>query len=157
MTAMPSTEAAPQPPAPNRAQRRAQKHSRAHFKSPAERRQYRSRCRTLARQLVIHGKRLSGTDDDFEGGIRRPLTMSENDAMLAYNWAINTPNRWWCRAWALFRADDGTEYIEEREHEVDQQVLANELSAERRGLMQQARDGGNPRHLVAEGYEVGIL
>lgn len=29
--------------------------------------------------------------------------------------------------------------------------------AQRRALMQQARDGGNPRHLVAEGYEMGIL
>lgn len=141
----------------NRQQQRAEKHNRAKFKNSRERQQHRARCRVLARQIVIHGKREAGSDGDFAGGIRRPLTMTEKDAERVYNWAIETPNRWYCRALAWFRANDGEEYISEVYHEVGQQLRSDELAEERRKLLKEARDGGNPNHLVAEGFEMGIL
>lgn len=126
-------------------------------KNSAQKTQYRNRCLRLARQLTIHGKRLAGSDEDFEGGVKKPATMSRHDANLAYGWAVETPNRWWCVATAYFEAEDGTRYQWSAEGETGQQALANELSQQRRDLLEQAKSEGNPRHLVAEGYEMGVL
>ena len=56
-----------------------------------------------------------------------------------------------------FSDHSGQAYNEEAYHEIGQQLRANELTEERQKLLKQARDGGNHRHLVAEGYEMGIL
>lgn len=113
----------------------------------------RRRCERLARQLVIHGKRLAGSDEDFIGGIKRLAPMSEEDKVRAYNWCTMTPNRWTFVARAYCRTEQGEEYVEEVEAETQQAVLINSLSEWRMQLLEQAKAGANPRHLVAEGFE----
>lgn len=119
---------------------------------------FQNRARRLARHLVWHGKRLAGTDEDFTGGIRwNRLYMTEHDAHRVSAWACDSPNRWWVIATAYFRADDGEEYRVDIEAETNQAQLVNELSPWRLELLEQAKAGGNPRHLVAEGYETGVI
>lgn len=113
----------------------------------------RTRYHRLARQLVIHGKRLAGSDEDFIGGIKKPAVMGEHDMIVVYNWMTSTPNRWRFIARAYCRTEQGEEYVEEVEAETQQAVLINSLSAWRLQLLEQAKAGANPRHLVAEGFE----
>lgn len=115
--------------------------------------QARRRCERLARQLVIHGKRLAGSDEDFIGGIRKPAAMSQNDMVATYNWATSTPQRWHFTAMAYFKDERGNQYSEERVGVTGQHWLVNDLSEWRMGLLQDAINAGNHKHLVAEGFE----
>lgn len=125
------------------------KHRRAH--DP------RRRYERLARQWIIHGKRLAGCDEDFIGGIHRPLTMNEADLAASYEWARQTPNRWWVRAIVYCVDEDGNQYNEQMQAEIQQAVRVNETSEYRLSLLDQARASVNARHVVAEGFEMGVI
>lgn len=116
----------------------------------------RRRWERLARQLMVYGWRQE-PDADLVGGVHRPITMSDAACTEAYNWAINTPNRWWVRAIVICRADDGTEYRETVEAEMGQHLRINDTSEYRLSLLEEARRGINPRHWVAEGFEMGVI
>lgn len=116
----------------------------------------RRRYERLARQLIIHGKRQE-RDADFVGGIHRPLTMSYADLATSYEWARQTPNRWWIRATVYCIDDDGDRYNEQIEAEIQQALRVNETSQFRLSLLDQARAAVNPRHIVAEGFEMGVI
>lgn len=47
---------------------------------------------------------------------------------------------------AIFRDEQGGEYVESIEAEVGQALLLGELTDTWRDMLQQARNGGNPRH-----------
>lgn len=116
----------------------------------------RRRVVRMARQLIIYGWRQE-PDVDLVGGVHRPITMADATCTEAYNWAIHTPNRWWVRAIVICRADDGTEYRETVEAEMGQAVLINDTSEYRLSLLAEARKSINPRHWVAEGFEMGVI
>jgi len=120
---------------------------------------FQKRARRLARHLTWHGKRLANdSDSHFHGGIRfNRLFMTDHDAQRASAWALESPQRWWIRATAYCRTEAGDDYRVDIEAETDQAQLADELAAWRRQLLEQAKAQCNPRHLVAEGYETGVL
>lgn len=114
------------------------------------------RAERLARQLVIYGWRQEpGTD--LVGGVHRPVTMRSDTCTEAYNWAIHTPVRWWVRAIVICRDERNQEYRETVEAEIGQAVLINDTSDFRISLLEQARNSVNPRHWVAEGFEMGVI
>jgi len=127
--------------------------------SPAQHMAFQKRARALARHLVWHGKRLAGDNDaDFAGGIRyNRLYLNDASAQRVSEWALSTPNRWWVRATAYCRTEAGDDYRIDIEAETEQTQLADELTTWRRQLLEQAKDQCNPRHLVAEGYETGVI
>ena len=55
------------------------------------------------------------------------------------------------------RDDAGDQYRESREAETQQAATANELAPFRMQLLADARNAVNPRHVVAEGFEMGLL
>jgi len=119
---------------------------------------YQDRSRRLASLLVWHGVGHPGDDDDYVGGIRWPRhLLSAQDVDRITRWALATPNRWWCRATVMCVADDGTSYQEAAESETLQACVANEVSHWRMGLMEDAKARCNPRHIIAEKFETGVI
>lgn len=114
------------------------------------------RRQALARQLIIYGKRQE-QDAEFAGGLHRPITMSERDAMAAYEWLIDKPLRFWIRATVYCRDDAGDQYRESREAETQQAATANDLAPFRMQMLADARNAVNARHVVAEGFEMGVM
>lgn len=127
---------------------------KSHAKS--KKHQARLRCERLARQIVIHGKRFAGDDDDFLGGIKGPAAMTQHDAMRVHEWMMNTPQSWKIKAIAYCRDDDGGSYRHEVAASIPQKCLSSELTQTRMQLLSQAINDVNHRHLVAEGFELRI-
>ncbi|WFF40427.1 hypothetical protein EVC62_02320 [Salinicola endophyticus] len=114
------------------------------------------RRQALARQLIIYGKRQE-RDAEFAGGLHRPITMSERDAMAAYEWLLDKPLRFWIRATVYCRDDAGDQYRESREAETQQAATANDLAPFRMQMLAEARAAVNARHVVAEGFEMRVI
>lgn len=119
---------------------------------------HQDRSRRLASLLVWHGVGHPGDDDDYVGGIHWPRhLLTEQDVDRISKWAVATPNRWWCRATVMCRAEDDTFYNEVIESELMQACLANDVSHWRVGLMEEAKSRCNPKHIIAEKFETGVI
>lgn len=86
---------------------------------------------------VVHG---------LTGHWRFPPTTPVSRRESAADYAAASPQRWRIEASAIFRDDQGAEYVESVEAEVGQALLLGELTDTWRDMLEQARNGGNPRH-----------
>lgn len=62
------------------------------------------------------------------------------------DYAAASPQRWRIEASAIFRAEDGEDYVESVEIETGQTLLLGELTDTWRDMLEQARARGNSRH-----------
>lgn len=62
------------------------------------------------------------------------------------DYAAESPQRWRIEANAVFRDNEGGEYIESVEYETGQTLLLRELTDTWRDMLDQARSRGNSRH-----------
>ena len=142
----------------NRAQRRmaekAQRGTRAARLGRAGMDRYRHRAQRKMRGMVF---RAMPMDDRLHGRWSYPVTASVSDYEALAEYAENAPHRWRIACHARFQADDGTMYVETVEAEVMQAVLIGELADEWRRMLDEARAGGNARHLHSEVVELEVM
>lgn len=80
------------------------------------------------------------------GHWRFPPTVPASRWDAVADYAARSPQRWRIEASAVFRDEQGGEYVESVEAEVGQALLLGELTDTWRDMLEQARNGGNPRH-----------
>lgn len=80
------------------------------------------------------------------GHWRFPPTVMLARQGAAADYAAASPQRWRIEASAIFRAEDGEDYVESVEIETGQTLLLRELTDTWRDMLDQARARGNSRH-----------
>lgn len=126
--------------------------------TPQKQLEYQNRCRRQARLLTWHGTGFPGDTDDYVGGIDWPKSILSRDRVVDLShWAIHTPNRWWCRVVVYCQDSNGKKYTEETEKHAGQALLAQEVSEWRLEILAETKNRCNPKHIVLEKFETGIL
>ena len=142
----------------NRQQRRmaekAQRGTRAARLGRAGMDRYRRRAERKTAGMVFRGIPM---DDRISGRWSYPASTAIGDYEALADYAENAPMRWHITAHARFQAPDGVMYVETVEAEVGQALLIGELADYWRGMLDEARAGGNARHLHSEVVELEVM
>ena len=141
----------------NRAQKRAQAGEIKRRKRIVSQRQY-QHYQTNARRWCV-GIRATGRHigGEFEGEWTFPAHVPVSKQQDIATYATHAPLRWRVTAVCVCRADDGTQYVAEREAECGQASTPFELHDLREELMLQSHDDVNVRHIWDEFYRMECL
>ena len=141
----------------NRAQKRAQAGEIKRRKRIVSQRQY-QHYQSNARRWCV-GIRATGRHIgvEFEGEWSFPAHVPAYKYQDIATYATHAPLRWRVTAVCVCRADDGTQYVAEREAECGQVATPSELQELREALMSDCRAEVNARHIWDEFYRMECL
>lgn len=144
-------------PQANRQQRRAQaKASKGRIRkmNQSQYHAYQARARLWAKGCTATGRHIG---DEFEGEWTFPAHVPNDKRESVAEYATHAPLRWHVTARCVCKADDGSQYIAEREAECGQVATPFELHDLRNELMQRCHDDVNVRHIWDEVYVMECL